>query len=109
MRILIGADTLPPDVNGAARVAERLCRGLAARGHEVHVLALRPTGRRSPTGRARWRSIACVRSAVPGQLGFLRSLPWVSASAAARPLSPALPPDPGSQRHSRLTTREDPS
>ncbi len=39
MRILIGADTFPPDVNGSARFSERLAAGLAARGHDVHVMA----------------------------------------------------------------------
>ncbi|MEV4052003.1 glycosyltransferase family 4 protein [Amycolatopsis sp. NPDC049688] len=37
LRILIGADTFPPDINGAAFFAERLARGLAGRGHDVHV------------------------------------------------------------------------
>lgn len=39
LRILIGCDTFAPDVNGAARFAERLAAGLAQRGHEVHVVA----------------------------------------------------------------------
>ena len=39
LRILIGADTFAPDVNGAARVAERLAAGLVERGHDVHVMA----------------------------------------------------------------------
>lgn len=39
LRIVIGADTFAPDVNGAARFAERLAAGLVARGHEVHVVA----------------------------------------------------------------------
>ncbi|MET1044741.1 MAG: glycosyltransferase, partial [Microbacteriaceae bacterium] len=39
MRILIGADTFAPDVNGAAKFAERLAAGLVQRGHEVHVMA----------------------------------------------------------------------
>jgi phosphatidylinositol alpha 1,6-mannosyltransferase len=38
LRIVIGADTYPPDVNGAANFASRLAVGLAERGHEVHVL-----------------------------------------------------------------------
>jgi phosphatidylinositol alpha 1,6-mannosyltransferase len=46
-RILIGAETYPPDVNGAARFAERLATGLAGRGHEIHVIAPSPTGRAS--------------------------------------------------------------
>ncbi|WP_150954982.1 glycosyltransferase [Microbacterium testaceum] len=39
LRILIGADTFLPHVNGAARFAERLAAGLVARGHDVHVAA----------------------------------------------------------------------
>ncbi len=38
LRVLIGAETYPPDVNGAARFAERLAIGLTGRGHEVHVV-----------------------------------------------------------------------
>jgi glycosyltransferase involved in cell wall biosynthesis len=44
LRILIGAETYPPDVNGAARFAERLATGMAGRGHEVHVVAPSPAG-----------------------------------------------------------------
>ena len=39
LKVLIGADTFAPDVNGAARFAERLASGLVARGHEVHIVA----------------------------------------------------------------------
>ena len=39
MRIVIGCDTFPPDINGAARFAERLAGGLVRRGHEVHIIA----------------------------------------------------------------------
>lgn len=38
LRILIGSDTYHPDVNGAAYFAYRLATGLAARGHDVHVV-----------------------------------------------------------------------
>lgn len=44
MRILIGCDTYPTDVNGAARFAERLAIGLHGRRHEVHVVAPSTTG-----------------------------------------------------------------
>ncbi|MCP2284683.1 Glycosyltransferase involved in cell wall bisynthesis [Promicromonospora umidemergens] len=44
LRILVAADTFAPDVNGAARFADRLSAGLAARGHDVHVVAPSPTG-----------------------------------------------------------------
>ena len=36
---MIGADTFPPDVNGAANFASRLAAGLTGRGHEVHIVA----------------------------------------------------------------------
>ncbi|WP_246134109.1 glycosyltransferase [Microbacterium hatanonis] len=39
LTILIGCDTFAPDINGAARFAERLAAGLVARGHDVHVAA----------------------------------------------------------------------
>nr|WP_310019717.1 glycosyltransferase [Microbacterium resistens] len=39
MTILIGCDTFSPDINGAARFAERLAAGLVQRGHDVHVMA----------------------------------------------------------------------
>ena len=39
LRILIGADTFPPDVNGAANFGSRLAAGLTERGHTVHVEA----------------------------------------------------------------------
>lgn len=39
LRILIGADTFVPDVNGAASFTSRLAAGLVERGHEVHIEA----------------------------------------------------------------------
>jgi glycosyltransferase involved in cell wall biosynthesis len=38
MRILIGADTFSPDVNGSATFTRSLAAGLAGRGHEVHLM-----------------------------------------------------------------------
>ena len=38
MKVMIGNDTYPPDVNGAAYFTRHLAEGLAARGHAVHVL-----------------------------------------------------------------------
>jgi glycosyltransferase involved in cell wall biosynthesis len=35
----MGCDTFAPDVNGAARFAERLAAGLVERGHDVHIVA----------------------------------------------------------------------
>jgi LPXTG-site transpeptidase (sortase) family protein len=38
MRVVIGCDTFPPDINGASRFAERLAAGLVRAGHEVHII-----------------------------------------------------------------------
>jgi glycosyltransferase involved in cell wall biosynthesis len=38
-RILIGCDTFGPNVNGAAKFAERLAAGLVERGHDVRIMA----------------------------------------------------------------------
>ncbi|MEV6230994.1 glycosyltransferase [Saccharopolyspora shandongensis] len=38
MRIVVGATTYPPDVNGAANFGHRLATGLSGRGHDVHVV-----------------------------------------------------------------------
>ncbi|ASU82400.1 glucosyl transferase [Nocardiopsis gilva YIM 90087] len=44
LRVLIGTDTYPPDVNGAAFFTARLAHGLAERGVNVHVLCPSPDG-----------------------------------------------------------------
>ena len=41
LTIMIGADTYPPHVNGAAQFGYRLAKGMTARGHHVHVVASR--------------------------------------------------------------------
>jgi glycosyltransferase involved in cell wall biosynthesis len=46
LRIVVGAVTYPPDVNGAANFGHRLATGLARRGHDVHVIC-HSTDRRS--------------------------------------------------------------
>ncbi|MGW9346060.1 glycosyltransferase [Nocardiopsis flavescens] len=43
--VLIGTDTYPPDVNGAAYFTARLARGLVRRGVRVHVVCASPDGR----------------------------------------------------------------
>ncbi|WP_221583285.1 glycosyltransferase [Microbacterium sp. G2-8] len=39
LKVLLGCDTFAPNINGAARFAERLAAGLVQRGHVVHVSA----------------------------------------------------------------------
>ncbi len=48
LTILIGADTFPPDVNGAAKFADRLAVGLVGRGHRVVVVAPSPDEKFGP-------------------------------------------------------------
>ncbi|WP_236791831.1 glycosyltransferase [Amycolatopsis sp. GM8] len=45
LRTVVAADTYPPDINGASHFAHRLAAGLAARGHDVHVLCPSTTSR----------------------------------------------------------------
>jgi glycosyltransferase involved in cell wall biosynthesis len=42
LTIVIGAETFPPDVNGAAKFGVRLAAGLSARGHRVVIVAPSP-------------------------------------------------------------------
>ncbi len=83
LRILIGAETYPPDVNGAARFAERLATGLAGRGHEIHVVAPSPTGPASREVRA-GVTVHGVRSYSYYQHeGFQVCMPWEAFPATA--------------------------
>lgn len=47
---MIACDTFSPDVNGAARFAERLAAGLVSRGHDVHVVAPAQKWQQMPAG-----------------------------------------------------------
>lgn len=97
MRILIACDTFSPDVNGAARFAERLAAGLVHRGHDVHIVA--PAARRGGHGTRveriegaemtvhRWAS---WRWPLHDWLRFV--LPW-RARPQARKLLDAIAPD----------------
>jgi phosphatidylinositol alpha 1,6-mannosyltransferase len=92
LRILIGAETYPPDVNGAARFAERLATGLAGRGHDIHVVAPSPTG---PTSREVRDGVTVhgVRSHRYYQHeGFQVCMPWEAFPATAA-LMDELDPD----------------
>lgn len=46
MRVLIATDTYPPDLSGSSFFADRLAKGLAERGHDVHVVCASETGPR---------------------------------------------------------------
>jgi glycosyltransferase involved in cell wall biosynthesis len=91
-RILIAADTFPPDVNGAAHFAARLARGLAARGHDVHVVCPSSTGRPSTDsdGVLTVHRIKSLRT--PFHPTFRYCTPWRAAREIG-PLIDRLQPD----------------
>ncbi|MGH3737462.1 MAG: glycosyltransferase [Micromonosporaceae bacterium] len=91
-RVVIGADTFPPDVNGAARFAHRLATGLAGRGHDVHVVAASPTGPAAVehTDGITVHRLASYRTGVHPT--FRVCPPWLAA-AATRGLLRELSPD----------------
>ncbi|HEY0804429.1 MAG TPA: glycosyltransferase, partial [Pseudonocardiaceae bacterium] len=92
LRIAIGADTFPPDINGAAHFAERLATGLAGRGHEVHVLCPATTAQSTveTVGQVVLHRVASRRT--PFHPSFRICLPW-QAFAAAGDLLDELKPD----------------
>lgn len=46
LTIMIGADTYPPDINGAAQFGHRLAVAMKDRGHNVHVVAANPDAKK---------------------------------------------------------------
>ena len=92
-RILIAADTFPPDVNGAANFADRLARGLASRGHEVHVVRPAPRGTTPGTDSDGQITVHRIPSlGTPFHPTFRVSTPW-RAAQAVKPLLDRLQPD----------------
>ncbi|AHH94675.1 hypothetical protein GCM10010174_37720 [Kutzneria viridogrisea] len=92
LRIVIGAETFPPDVNGAARFTHRLATGLAARGHQVHVVAPSQKGK-AYTEDMDGLIVHRVRAYRTGfHPTFRLATPWQSRRALA-PLLAEIKPD----------------
>jgi glycosyltransferase involved in cell wall biosynthesis len=91
LRIVLGADTFPPDVNGAAQFGARLAVGLAELGNEVHVLCPAATGIDDvgPLGSATVHRAPSIRT--PFHPTFRVCLPWQAARAAATLLDRVQP------------------
>lgn len=99
LRVFIAAETFPPDVNGAARFAERLATGLAHRGHEVHVVAPSPTGAANRVVRG-GVTVHGVRShRYFRRRDFRVCLPWAAGPAAAALLADIDPDVVHTQSH----------
>jgi glycosyltransferase involved in cell wall biosynthesis len=91
LRIVVGADTFSPDINGAARFAHQLAAGLVGRDYEVHVLCPSDTG---PAGVSTMEGITVHRMAAhrtPCHPTFRVSLPWRTGRAAAELLDEVSP------------------
>ncbi|WP_336853009.1 glycosyltransferase [Sinomonas albida] len=77
LTILIGADTYPPHVNGAAQFGYRLAKGMTARGHNVHVLASRADKGKSFSEARPEATVHRLRShSVPTHPYFRVVFPW---------------------------------
>ncbi|GAA1023053.1 hypothetical protein Aple_098800 [Acrocarpospora pleiomorpha] len=98
MRVLIGADTYAPDVNGASYFAQRLAAALTSR-HEVHVVAPAPTAEnrivyRDGIVEHRVRSLPVLR-----RKGFRFCAPIGLVTAAGRILDHVRPDVVHAQSH----------
>ncbi|NKX56628.1 glycosyltransferase [Arthrobacter mobilis] len=77
LKILIAADTYPPDVNGAAVFGFRLAQAMTRRGHEVHILAARPDKGPTCIEQRAEATVHRLRShAVPTHETWRICLPW---------------------------------
>jgi glycosyltransferase involved in cell wall biosynthesis len=93
LRILIAADTFPPDVNGAAQFADRLARGLAHRGHDVHVVCPAHAAGAAGSDDDGGLTVHRIPSlGTPFHPTFRIATPW-AASRVVEPLLARLRPD----------------
>lgn len=95
LTILIPADTFAPNVNGAAKFTSNLASGMAARGHDVHVVApaaSRRHGRFSETYEGQTITVHRIRSWRWFKHDWLRFvLPWRARAHARRVLDEVRP------------------
>ncbi|HEU0256779.1 MAG TPA: glycosyltransferase [Microbacteriaceae bacterium] len=95
LTIVIGADTFPPNVNGAARFAQHLASGMAARGHDVHIVAPAASRRHGTWSeeydgqRVTAHRLLSWRWYSPSWLRF--ALPWRIKENSARILDEVMP------------------
>lgn len=103
LRILIGVDTYPPDVNGAAVFAARLAAGLSQRGHTVAIAspaADSTKGRREETHEGATLPVYRVRSYRWYPHDWLRFVwPWSARKHAGEILDDFKPDVVHAQSH----------
>lgn len=92
LKILIAADTYPPDVNGASVFCHRLATAMAKRGHEVHVVAAGGTSGPGYTERLPEATVHRLRShAVPTHETYRLCAPWNAKRDIGRILDEVQP------------------
>ncbi|MBG6083868.1 glycosyltransferase [Zhihengliuella flava] len=92
LKILIAADTYPPDVNGAAVFCYRLATAMHARGHEVHVVAARTdSGPSTVEVRPEATIHRLVSHAVPTHPSYRLCFPWRAGPELGRILDEVRP------------------
>ncbi|GAA3700854.1 hypothetical protein GCM10022377_12810 [Zhihengliuella alba] len=92
LRILIAADTYPPDVNGAAVFCFRLASAMHERGHEVHIAAAGyEDGPSSVEQRPEARVHRVASHAVPTHESMRLCLPWRASRELARIIDEVRP------------------
>ncbi|GHD07744.1 hypothetical protein GCM10008096_18870 [Zhihengliuella salsuginis] len=92
LRILIAADTYPPDVNGAAVFCYRLATAMHARGHEVHIVAARNCSGPSTVDVQAEATVHRVAShSVPTHESLRICLPWRAKKDMARIIEAVRP------------------
>ena len=92
LRIVIGAETFPPDVNGASTFAYRLAVGLAGRDHDVHVICPSIEG---PSGTETMDGVTVHRvpaRTTPFDRSFRVCMPW-QTNGFVKPLLAEIKPD----------------
>lgn len=91
LRIVIGAVTYPPEVNGAANFGHRLATGLARRGHDVHVICHSVDGKPSTLVEDGVTTHRIASYSTPVHPTFRIAAPWQSSRRANRLLARIRP------------------
>lgn len=99
LKILIAAETYPPEINGAAAFANRLATGLAAAGHEVHVVAPSASGLPSHDWEDGVRVHRLRSHHWPLHPTWMICMPWQVAPALSRLLDDIRPDVVHTQAH----------
>jgi glycosyltransferase involved in cell wall biosynthesis len=99
LRIVLAAETYPPEINGAGAFANRLATGLGAHGHEVHVIAPSASGIPSHDWEDGVRVHRILSHHWPLHPTWMICMPWETGPAVARLLDDIRPDVVHTQAH----------